>query len=508
MVKGPGAYRERQAASRRPGWREDFGAVVNRRYPGPVTLRLYDTATREIRDFVPLQPGKVGIYHCGLTVQGPPHVGHIYKEVVFDVLRRWLEHDGYDVTIIANVTDIDDKILIKSAELGVPWWAHAFANERALHHAYDVLGCVPPTYEPRATGHIPEMLELIQTLIDRGHAYAAPDGSGDVYFDVKSWADYGSLSGQRIDDMLDAEDADPRGKRDPRDFALWKGHKPGEPRSASWPAPWGRGRPGWHIECSAMAAKYLGEAFDIHGGGIDLRFPHHENELAQSAAAGQRFANLWMHNAWITASGEKMSKSLSNAMLVTEVVNRVRPIELRYYMVQSHYRSNVEFSFEALEEAAVAFRRIERFIENVTAQADPASDVSPVSSLPEDFTLAMNDDLSSPAAMAIIHAEVSRGNVAFNDGDAATANNATRKVRGMLDIFGVDPLAEPWVSRAGSDAQSGAVIDALVSALLDQRQDARARKDFTAADAVRDQLRAAGVEVEDTPQGPRWTVGS
>jgi cysteinyl-tRNA synthetase len=470
-----------------------------------VTLRLYDTATREIRDFVPLQPGKVAIYHCGLTVQGPPHIGHIYKEVVFDVLRRWLEHEGYDVTIIANVTDIDDKILLKSAELGIPWWAHAFTNERALHHAYDVLGCVPPTYEPRATGHIPEMVELIQTLIDRGHAYAAPDGSGDVYFDVKSWPDYGSLSGQRIDDMLAAEDADPRGKRDPRDFALWKGHKPEEPISASWQAPWGRGRPGWHIECSAMAAKYLGDAFDIHGGGIDLRFPHHENELAQSTAAGQRFANLWMHNAWITASGEKMSKSLSNAMLVTEVVGRVRPIELRYYMISSHYRSNVEFSFEALEEAGAAFRRIEGFIQRaieLVGRQEPTRD------LPEAFVVAMDDDLAAPAALAAVHEILREGNQALANDDRTAAASVLAQLRAMLAIFGVDPLAEPWASRAGSSSRSCEVIDALVSALLDQRQEARARKDFTAADAVRDQLRAAGVEVEDTPQGPRWTVGS
>jgi cysteinyl-tRNA synthetase len=468
-----------------------------------VTLRLYDTATREIRDFEPLEPGRVGIYHCGLTVQAAPHVGHIYKEVVFDVLRRWLEHEGFEVTIIANITDIDDKILIKSAEQGRPWWALAYANELALHHAYDVLGCVPPTYEPRATGHIPEMIELIQTLIDRGHAYVAADGSGDVYFDVKSWPGYGSLSHQRLDDMMAAEDADPRGKRDPRDFALWKGHKPEEPSTASWPAPWGRGRPGWHIECSAMAGKYLGEAFDIHGGGIDLRFPHHENELAQSTAAGQKFANLWMHNAWITASGEKMSKSLDNSMLVTEVVSRVRPIELRYYMVQSHYRSNVEFSYEALEEAGAAFRRIEGFIERAieaVGRRDPADEV------PQEFAVAMDDDLAAPAAIAVIHEFVRSGNTALASGDDAAVAQALSQLRAMLGIFGVDPLAEPWASRSAANADATAVIDSLISALLEQREDARARKDYAAADAVRDRLAAAGVDVEDTPAGPRWSL--
>ncbi|HSS68302.1 MAG TPA: cysteine--tRNA ligase [Nocardioidaceae bacterium] len=467
-----------------------------------MTLRLYDTATREIRDFEPIEPGRVGIYHCGLTVQAAPHVGHIYKEVVFDVLRRWLEHRGFAVTIIANITDIDDKILIKSAEQGVPWWALAYANELALHHAYDVLGCTPPTYEPRATGHIPEMVELIRELIDRGRAYPAPDDSGDVYFDVKSWPDYGALSHQRLDDMLAAEDAGPRGKRDPRDFALWKGHKADEPLTASWPAPWGRGRPGWHIECSAMAGKYLGDVFDIHGGGIDLRFPHHENELAQSTAAGQQFARFWMHNAWITASGEKMSKSLSNSMLVTEVIKHVRPIELRYYLVQSHYRSNVEFSYEALEEAAWAFRRIEGFIDRAIEQG---GSVDPADEVPAEFAAAMDDDLGSPAAMAAIHDAVRRGNSALSEGDASFSGRLA-EVRAMLGIFGVDPLAEPWASRSAGATDATGAVDALVAALLDQRADARARKDYAAADAVRDRLGAAGVEIEDTPNGPRWSL--
>ncbi|ADB30140.1 cysteinyl-tRNA synthetase [Kribbella flavida DSM 17836] len=472
-----------------------------------MTLRLYDTATAAVRDFVPVHPGKVGIYHCGLTVQGAPHVGHIYKEVVFDVLRRWLERSGYQVTVIANVTDIEDKILAKSAEREIPWWAHAYEFERELHWAYDVLGCRPPTYEPRATGHIPEMLEMIQQLIDGGHAYVAQDGSGDVYFDVKSWPAYGELSNQKIDDMEAAEDADPRGKRDPRDFALWKGHTEGVPLTASWPTPWGRGRPGWHLECSAMAGKYLGGEFDIHGGGLDLRFPHHENELAQSTAVGQKFARFWMHNALVTAAGEKMSKSLGNGAIVRNVVERVRPIELRFYLVQSHYRSVVEFSFGALDEAATSFQRIEGFVTRATELTGAADRVDPAAvELPADFVAAMDDDLGTPAAMAVLHTTVRDGNKLLADGDSPALRETLATVRSMLDVFGLDPLAEPWVSRTGTTDELTEVVDGLVQALLDQRQAARERKDYAASDQIRDRLKALGVVVEDTPQGPRWTI--
>ncbi|MEV6282868.1 cysteine--tRNA ligase [Kribbella sp. NPDC051770] len=468
-----------------------------------MTLRLYDTATAAVRDFVPVHPGKVGIYHCGLTVQGAPHVGHIYKEVVFDVLRRWLERSGYEVTVIANVTDIDDKILAKSAERGVEWWAHAYEFERELHWAYDVLGCRPPTYEPRATGHIPEMLEMIAELIERGHAYVAPDGSGDVYFDVKSWPAYGALSHQKIDEMEDAADADPRGKRDPRDFALWKGWTEGTPETASWPAPWGRGRPGWHLECSAMAGKYLGAEFDIHGGGLDLRFPHHENELAQSTAVGQKFARTWMHSALVTAAGEKMSKSLGNGAVVRSVVERVRPIELRYYLVQSHYRSVVEFSFEALEEAATGFRRIEGF---VTRATEVTGGVAASAELPAEFGAALDDDFGTPAAVAVLWNTVREGNKLVADGDSPALREVLGSVRAMLDVFGLDPLAEPWASRSGSNDELTEVVDGLVGALLDQRKAARERKDYAASDQIRDRLKELGVVVEDTPQGSRWTI--
>ncbi len=466
-----------------------------------MTFQLFDTATRQIRELDPVHPGKVSIYHCGLTVQGPPHIGHIRKEVVFDVLRRWLEHSGLAVTIVANVTDIDDKILAKGKEQNRPWFAVAYENERALHTAYEVLGCVPPTYEPRATGVVPEMIEMMQTLIERGHAYAAEDGSGDVYFDVRSWPAYGELSNQKIDDMQAAEDAPPEGKRDARDFALWKGHKEGDPASASWPTPWGRGRPGWHLECSAMASKYLGEEFDIHGGGLDLRFPHHENELAQSTAAGQKFARNWMHNAMLNLSGSKMSKSVGNTLLVSEVVKRVRPIDLRYYLVASHYRSIVEFSEESLTEAATAFSRIEGFVRRAAELVGSGDLGIPCA----DFVQAMDDDLSVPAALAALQAVIAEGNKMLTSGDTSALSGALASVRAMLDVLGLDPLSPTW-DRGGDDATHTRAIDSLVGGLLEQRQEARANKDFAAADRIRDQLAAAGIDIEDTPQGARWSV--
>ena len=463
-----------------------------------MTFRLYDTATRAVQDFVPLEPGRAGIYVCGLTVQSEPHVGHVRSAVNFDVLRRWLSRSGYDVTFIRNVTDIDDKILAKAEEQGRPWFNLAYEMHRALDRALESINVLPPTYEPGATGHIPEMLELIGELVTRGHAYAAEDGSGDVYFDVRSWPAYGELSGQKVDDMQEAGDADPRGKRDPRDFALWKGWKKGEePETAAWPSPWGPGRPGWHIECSAMAGKYLGAAFDIHGGGIDLQFPHHENEQAQSRAAGRPFATYWMHNAWITTAGEKMSKSLGNSLLVPKVLERVRGIELRFYMVSAHYRSHVEFSFEALDEAAAAFRRIENFL-------DRAGAVEPAAELPQAFVDAMDDDLGTPAAVAVIHDTVREGNRLLAAGESATDEAAA--VLAMLDTLGLNPADPAWVGEGGGDARLTAAVDALVSGLLEQRAKARAEKDFATADAIRDQLKAAGIEVEDTPSGSKWSI--
>ena len=462
-------------------------------------FRLYDTATQSVRPFEPVVPGRVSIYHCGLTVQSGPHLGHIRKEVVFDVLRRWLTWCGYEVTVIANITDIDDKILIKSAEAGTPWFALAYRFERELHDAYAALGCLPPTYEPRATGHIPEMIEMIKVLIERGHAYPAPDSSGDVYFDVKSWPAYGSLSHQNIDDMEPAGDSDPRGKRDPRDFALWKGHKDTEPETASWVTPWGRGRPGWHLECSAMAGKYLGAEFDIHGGGLDLRFPHHENELAQSRAAGQRFARYWMHNALVTTAGEKMSKSLDNSALVSEVIKRFPARAVRLYLLQPHYRSPIEYSEAANAESVVALERIDNFVRR-------AGDVVGVIAehIPQEFAAAMNDDLGTPAAVAVLHNVVREGNQALEAGETDLVATRLAEVLGMLAILGLDAAGGAW--ERSVDQQLTAVVDGLVTELLKHREAARERKDFAAADAIRDSLAALGVEVLDTPQGPRWRV--
>jgi cysteinyl-tRNA synthetase len=470
-----------------------------------VNLRLHDTATREVRDFVPLEEGRAGIYVCGLTVQSEPHVGHVRSAVNFDVLRRWLTASGYDVHFIRNVTDIDDKILAKSAEQGRPWYNLAYAMHAELTKALASINVLPPTYEPGATGTVPEMVELIETLIERGHAYAAEDGSGDVYFDVRSWPSYGELTRQGLDDMEPAEDADPRGKRDPRDFALWKGWKTTEPESAAWPAPWGRGRPGWHIECSAMASKYLGPAFDIHGGGVDLRFPHHENELAQSRAAGKPFASYWMHNAWITTAGEKMSKSLGNSLLVPSVLERVRGIELRFYMVSAHYRSHVEFSFEALDEAATSFRRIENYLERAAALLGevPADGIWCA-----EFVAAMDDDLGTPAAVAAIHDVVREGNKLLADGPSDALRGNAASVRAMLGVLGLDPADPGWTDgSSGAEAeQLRGAVDVLITALLEDRAQARADKDWGRADAIRDRIKAAGIEIEDTPSGPKWSI--
>ncbi len=470
-----------------------------------MTLRLYDTATREVRDFVPLEEGKAGLYLCGLTVQSEPHIGHVRSGVNFDVLQRWLRHLGYEVTFIRNVTDIDDKILAKSAEQGRPWYNLAYAMHRELDKAYAALNVAPPTYEPAATGHVPEMVELIGELITRGHAYAAADDSGDVYFDVRSWPAYGELTRQGVDDMEPAADADPRGKRDPRDFALWKGwKKESEPETAAWPSPWGPGRPGWHIECSAMAGKYLGPAFDIHGGGVDLRFPHHENEQAQSRAAGRPFATYWMHNAWITTSGEKMSKSLGNSLQIPAVLEKFRGIELRYYLVAAHYRSSVEFSFEALEETTVGFRRIEAFLERA---ADGLGELPTGGMVCAEFIEAMDNDLGTPAAVAAIHDVVREGNKLIAGGDSAALRGNAASVRAMLDVLGLDPADPAWATGAsGGDEKFRAAVDALVAGLLQERAEARDAKDWARADAIRDQIKAAGIEVTDTSTGPTWTV--
>jgi cysteinyl-tRNA synthetase len=467
-----------------------------------VTLRLYDTATRSTRDFVPLRPGKVGIYLCGVTVQSGPHIGHLRSGVNYDVLRRWLAQSGYDVTLIRNITDIDDKVLAKAVEAGRPFWAIAYANERILTADYAALGVLAPTYEPRATGHVPEMHELIKLLLDKGHAYVAPDGSGDVYFDVRSHNDYGALSGQRPDAMAPANDGPERAKRDPRDFALWKGTKADEPAEANWPSPWGTGRPGWHIECSAMCWRYLGDEFDIHGGGLDLTFPHHENEIAQSHAAGLGFARFWVHHALLNLGGSKMAKSVGNVISLGSLVESgVRPVEVRYYLAAPHYRSVIDYSEEALGEAASAYRRLENFVQRAAERVGPGE----LGQLPSAFVEAMDDDLNTSRAIAVIHDLTREANASLAAGDDTAVKTALAAVRGMLDVLGLDPFNPQW-SDAGRGGDLTRVVDALVSLALEQRTAARARKDWAAADAVRDQLRQAGIAVEDTSAGPRWTL--
>ena len=457
-------------------------------------LNLYSTSDRTVSKFVPLNPGKVGIYLCGATVQAPPHIGHIRSGVNFDILRRWLTAIGYDVTFVRNVTDIDDKILHKAVHEEIPWWAVAMKYERAFTDAYAALNVMPPNYEPRATGHITQMIQLMEKLIANGSAYAP--GNGDVYLEVRKLKSYLTLSNQKLDDLQSADDADLTYKKDPRDFALWKAAKPGDP---SWPTPWGDGRPGWHLECSAMAHAYLGEAFDIHGGGLDLIFPHHENEIAQSESAGWAFAKIWMHNAWVTTSGEKMSKSLGNSLQVMEILKKVRGIELRWYLGSAHYRSMLEFSFEALEESSVNFRRIEGFLQR--AKEILKAEIEP--SISAQFATAMNNDLAVPQALADISELVRIGNTAITENDLTALAKSASEVRGALGILGCDPFDPIF---ANSSSAKSEVLDGLISLALEQRNAARARKDFAASDAIRDSLTALGITIEDTPTGSRWTV--
>ena len=454
------------------------------------TLNLYDTKSRVIAPFKPLKKGEVGIYLCGATVQAPPHIGHIRSGVNFDILRRWLITSGFNVTFVRNVTDIDDKILHKAVHEEIPWWQVAMKYERAFTDAYNALNVLPPTYEPRATGHITQMIELMQKLIENGSAYAP--GNGDVYLEVRKLKEYLTLSNQKLDDLQSSEDADSTFKKDPKDFALWKAAKKGDP---AWPTPWGAGRPGWHLECSAMAHAYLGEAFDIHGGGLDLIFPHHENEIAQSNAAGYKFANTWMHNAWVTTSGEKMSKSLGNSLQVVEILKKVRGIELRWYLGSAHYRSMLEFSFEALNESATAFKRIEAFLSR--AESVIGKEIEIV--IADEFANAMNDDLAVPQGLAFIAESMRIGNSAGDDKKvlAKTAG----EIRGALSILGCDPKDAAFAKDKSNDA----AMDGLIKLALAQREAARERKDFKAADEIRDQIASLGITVEDTTNGPRWS---
>jgi len=477
-----------------------------------VTVQLYDTKAQALRDFVPLDPRNVTIYVCGPTVQSGPHIGHLRGALSFDILRRWLAHRYGRVTFVRNVTDIDDKVLANATD-GEPWWALAYRMEQEFTRAYTAIGILAPTYEPRATASVPQMQELIQRLIDAGHAYPAPstgsgtesaDAAGDVYFDVRSWPSYGSLTNQSLDAMEPAADADPRGKRDPRDFALWKGGKADEPASASWESPWGPGRPGWHIECSAMSRRYLGAEFDIHGGGLDLRFPHHENELAQSTAAGDPFARYWVHNGLVTIAGQKMSKSLFNFILAEDVLRERDPLVVRYALAAAHYRSSLDITTSTFDEAEAAIERIRTFLERaVRTLRDEADDVIVDAVVPARFAAALDDDLGVPQALAVLHETVRDGNTALDAGDRDAALRAFADVAVMTGILGIDPLDPQWRTADASAAASA--LDTLVKTMIAQRADARAAKDWAAADRIRDAIAAAGIALEDSADGTHWS---
>ena len=463
-----------------------------------MTIRLYDTRTQGLRDFAPIDPANVSVYVCGPTVQSGPHIGHLRGALSFDLLRRWLAHSHGRVTFVRNVTDIDDKVLA-NATPAEPWWALAYRMELEFSRAYAAIGILPPTYEPRATASIPQMIELIGLLVDAGHAYPV---AGSVYFDVGSWPAYGELTNQRPDAMDSSPDAD-AGKRAPYDFALWKAAKPGEPASATWNSPWGPGRPGWHIECSAMARRYLGTEFDIHGGGLDLRFPHHENELAQSTAAGDPFARYWVHNGLVTVDGQKMSKSIGNIVPAADVLSAHDPLVVRYALAAAHYRSSLDLSARSFEEAALALARIDTFLQRVLrlTSADPAA-VAPTV-LPAAFVAAMDDDLGVPQALAVLHESVRAGNTAIDAGDTPAAVAASRETAAMLEVLGL-AAATPAVSNGG--AAEASALDALVQTMIAQRAEARAAKDWVGADRIRDAISAAGIVLEDTPDATHWSI--
>ena len=518
-------------------------------------LNLYDTASHQVSHFVPLKPGEVGIYVCGATVQSSPHIGHIRAAVAFDIVRRWFLKLGYKVTFVRNVTDIDDKILVKAAAAGQRWWARAYYYEREFTEAYNTLGVLPPTVEPRATGHMSDMIDLIQRILDNGHGYVVTDAdgkpTGNVYFDVASWPHYGELTHQkqtsevdeaaavadRMGPSVDAAGADKYNpvdpadvspdKHDPRDFALWKAPKDTDPEDARWSTPFGVGRPGWHIECSAMSHRYLGDGFDIHGGGLDLRFPHHENEMAQTRAAGYPSAARWMHSAWVTAKGEKMSKSLGTGLSVPSVLAEHSAWVVRYALGSVQYRSMLEWSDQALVEAQAAYDRVSNFIERagVALGGQPSrEEVTAVSAddLPADFVAAMNDDVNVSGATAAIFTAIRSGNTLLSQladrADSETAKAEVREallaVRAMLDTLGLDPLAEPWVSAgAAGGAADGtaespehAALEALIAEQLNARAEARKAKDFAKADQIRDALTEAGIAIEDGPQGSTWSL--
>ena len=459
-----------------------------------MTLRIYDTLTRQKREFVPVTPGRVAMYVCGMTVQNKPHVGHIRASLSGEVMRRYLEHLGLRVTYVYNFTDVDDKIIERAGSEGLDWRTVSQRNIDAYLRFAELHNILPATHYPRATEHIAEMHAMIATLIEGGHAYAA---GGDVYFDVRSKADYGKLSGRRVDEMREGYRIEPgEAKRDPLDFALWKGSKPGEP---AWDSPWGPGRPGWHIECSAMAMKYLGETFDIHGGGQDLIFPHHENEIAQSeSCTGKPLANFWTENGMVNLGGEKMSKSTGNLFFIEDIVASVDPEVVRYYLLSTHYRSPIDFTLERLTEAGVAYARLRSPLERADAwAATPAADPGgwlgeAVAEADRLFHEAMNDDFNTARAIGYLFDLSRHVNRGLDEGLGASARAAATsllELGGVLGLFWRAPAAHEW--------------DAEVLALSSAREAARKARNWKEADQLRDQLLERGVVVEDGPSGQK-----
>ncbi|MFP6626373.1 MAG: cysteine--tRNA ligase [Deltaproteobacteria bacterium] len=472
-----------------------------------MALSFYNTRSRRKEVFEPLVAGKVSIYVCGITVYDRCHVGHARSLIFFDTVVRYLRWRGYAVTFVRNVTDIDDKIIARAAERGLEWKELAEGYTASMHRDLEALGCLVPDIEPQATEHIEEMLELIARLEERGLAYKV--GEGDVFFPVDDYEAYGGLSGRNLEDLQAGArvEVDVR-KRNPMDFALWKSAKPGEP---SWPSPWGQGRPGWHLECSAMSTKYLGQPFDIHGGGEDLVFPHHENELAQSSGAnGTEFVRYWLHHAFVRIDAEKMSKSLGNVFAIEDVLKKVEAEGLRLHLLSTHYRSPLDFSPEGIADSTRALLRIYETIARGQEAGITVETLGPESPGAQAVVEVMDDDFNTARAVAVAFDSMREANRALDAGDTTAAAEALATLGAagvVLGMFG-RPAAEFLDGYRSRQAGSSGVAAEQVEELIESRNEARKSRDFAAADRIRDELAALGVVLEDGPEGTTWKLGA
>jgi cysteinyl-tRNA synthetase len=456
-----------------------------------VALELFDSKSQELRVFKPLTSGHVEMYVCGPTVQSAPHLGHLRSALVYDILARWLKASDYTVTMVRNVTDIDDKVLVNAGDRN--WREFAKEVEATFDDAYQKLNILEPTHTPHATEHIDDMIALVEKLIKLGHAYQAEHESANVFFDTASWPNYGELTNQKLENMEGETDAS-HGRKSPNDFALFKAHKPEEPATAAWKTPWGLARPGWHIECSAMAKHFLGESFDIHGGGLDLRFPHHENELAQSRAAGDNFANFWLHNALVTINGNKMSKSLGNGVSVDDLTKAGSWGAIRYWLLSAQYRSNLDYSESSIRDAQAALERITGFLKRTTNTKQIEINYE---FIPQEFKAAMDSDLNVPGALAVIHERVRAGNTAFDSHDETKLSECVEQVKAMVHVLGLTfAYQEPLISEE---------LTKQVEDLIQQRQEAKLAKDFARADQIRLELEALGVTLKDMKDITMWS---